>query len=486
MIQAPIFHVNGDDPEACVRVARAGLRVPPGVQQGRRHRPGLLPPPRPQRGRRPVVHPAADVRPDRRQALVRKLYTEALIGRGDITVEEAEAGAAGLPGPARAGLHRDPAAAKAPRPARTTWRSAAAVWSVPARRRATWPRRRARCDRRTGRGPEADRRRVRLAAGGLHRPPAARRSCSDRRREMIHDGAIDWAMGELLAFGSLLLEGTPVRLAGQDTRRGTFGQRHAVLDRPETAEEYTPLLYLSDDQARFYVYDSLLSRVRRDGLRVRLLGGAARTRWCCGRRSSATSPTARRRIIDEFISLGEQKWGQHSARRPAAAARLRGPGPGPLVGPDRALPADVRRGQHDGRDAVHARVVLPPAAPAGFAQPASPLIVFTPKSMLRLKAAATRSRTSRPGRSSRCIADPSVTDPAPDRPGAAVQRQGLLRPGRRAGQDRRHPHRDRPGRAALPAAARRDRGRGRASSRTPSWSGPRRSRPTRARGRSSR
>ena len=69
MIQAPIFHVNGDDPEAVVRVGQAGLRVPAGVPQGRRHRHDLLPAPRPQRGRQPVVHPAADVRPDRRQAV---------------------------------------------------------------------------------------------------------------------------------------------------------------------------------------------------------------------------------------------------------------------------------------------------------------------------------------------------------------------------------------------------------------------------------
>ena len=69
MVQAPIFHVNGDDPEACVRVAQTGVRLPPGVQQGRRHRHGVLPPPRPQRGRRPQLHPAADVQAHRRPPL---------------------------------------------------------------------------------------------------------------------------------------------------------------------------------------------------------------------------------------------------------------------------------------------------------------------------------------------------------------------------------------------------------------------------------
>ncbi|NED01536.1 hypothetical protein G3I55_07680, partial [Streptomyces sp. SID6648] len=72
-------------------------------------------------------------------------------------------------------------------------------------------------------------------------------------------GTIDWGMGETLAVGSLLLEGVPVRLTGQDSQRGTFGQRHAVVIDRETGDEFTPLLYLSEDQARYNVYNSLLS-----------------------------------------------------------------------------------------------------------------------------------------------------------------------------------------------------------------------------------
>ena len=69
MVQSPIFHVNGDDPEACVRVARLAFAYPPDVPQGRRRRPRLLPPARPQRGRRPELHPAAHVQEDRRAPL---------------------------------------------------------------------------------------------------------------------------------------------------------------------------------------------------------------------------------------------------------------------------------------------------------------------------------------------------------------------------------------------------------------------------------
>ena len=85
----------------------AGVRVPAGVRQGRRHRHGLLPPPRPQRGRRPSLTQPLMYDLIEQKRSVRKLYTEALIGRGDITIEEAEEALARLPGPARAGVRRD-------------------------------------------------------------------------------------------------------------------------------------------------------------------------------------------------------------------------------------------------------------------------------------------------------------------------------------------------------------------------------------------
>ena len=81
----------------------------------------------------------------------------------------------------------------------------------------------------------------------------------EKRAASTRDGGIDWGTGELLAFGSLLADGTPVRLAGQDSRRGTFVQRHAVLIDKENAAEWTPLLYLGEGQGKFWVYDSLLS-----------------------------------------------------------------------------------------------------------------------------------------------------------------------------------------------------------------------------------
>src|SRR5262249_54382060 len=100
----------------------------------------------------------------------------------------------------------------------------------------------------------------RLAVLGL-RPPWDPSKAADSAPSDDHKpgGAIDWAFAESLAFGSLLLEGTPVRLTGQDCRRGTFSQRHAVLYDANTGESFTPLAALSAGQAPFWIFDSLLS-----------------------------------------------------------------------------------------------------------------------------------------------------------------------------------------------------------------------------------
>src|SRR5690606_4203358 len=81
----------------------------------------------------------------------------------------------------------------------------------------------------------------------------------NKRVEMSKNGEIDWGFGELLALGSLLIEGTAVRFAGQDARRGTFAQRHAVFHDRKNGQEWLPLLNLSEEQARFWIYDSFLS-----------------------------------------------------------------------------------------------------------------------------------------------------------------------------------------------------------------------------------
>ena len=148
-------------------------------------------------------------------------------------------------------------------------------------------------------------RRHRAAAGGRPRASPSRprtststarsRASSQEKRKTIDTGKdIDWATGEALAFGTLLAEGTPVRLSGQDSGRGTFSQRHSVLVDQATEAKYIPLNHVADGPGALRGDRQPAERGRRAGLRVRLLARPSPMRWCCGRRSSATSPTARR------------------------------------------------------------------------------------------------------------------------------------------------------------------------------------------------
>src|SRR6267154_637386 len=133
----------------------------------------------------------------------------------------------------------------------------------------------------------------------------------DRRAAMREEDAIDWATGELLAFGALVLDGHPVRLVGQDSRRGTFGQRHAVLVDRHTGIEYTPLKQLESGAAKFFVHDSLLSEFAAVGFEYGY-SVARPGALVCWEAQFGDFVNGAQTILDEFISSGEQKWGQRS------------------------------------------------------------------------------------------------------------------------------------------------------------------------------
>ena len=168
----------------------------------------------------------------------------------------------------------------------------------------------------------------------------------ERRREMAYEGKIDWAFGELLALGSLVAEGKLVRLTGQDTRRGTFSQRHSVIIDRNTGEEFTPLQLLATNTdgtatgGKFLVYDSALSEYAAVGFEYGYTVGnpEAVVLW---EAQFGDFVNGAQSIIDEFISSGEAKWGQLSDGRVAVAARTRRARPRPHLRPDRALPAAV-------------------------------------------------------------------------------------------------------------------------------------------------
>ncbi len=133
----------------------------------------------------------------------------------------------------------------------------------------------------------------------------------ERRRAVLEGAPMDWATAEALAFGSLVLEGTPVRLSGQDSSRGTFSQRHLALFDYEDGREYIPLQHLAPDQARFEVYDSSLSEYAVLGFEFGYSVGDPLTLviWEAQFGDFANGAQI---MIDQFITCAEQKWGQPS------------------------------------------------------------------------------------------------------------------------------------------------------------------------------
>lgn len=133
----------------------------------------------------------------------------------------------------------------------------------------------------------------------------------DERKNMLDTGILDWAMGELLAYATLLDEGHVVRLAGQDVERGTFSHRHAVVKKEDSEEEYIPLKHLSEKQGRFYVYNSLLSEYAALGYEYGYSSVLpdALTIW---EAQFGDFSNGAQIIIDQFISSAEAKWGKYS------------------------------------------------------------------------------------------------------------------------------------------------------------------------------
>ncbi len=124
-------------------------------------------------------------------------------------------------------------------------------------------------------------------------------------------GHVDWALAEALAFGTLGLEHTPVRLAGQDTRRGTFSQRHSVLVDRETEAEYFPLRNASEDQAPVMIYDTVLSEYAALGFEYGY-SVADPDAWVGWEAQFGDFTNGAQIIVDQFIVAAEDKWGQSS------------------------------------------------------------------------------------------------------------------------------------------------------------------------------
>jgi len=389
--QAPVFHVNGDDPEACVRVARLAFEyrqefnkdvvIDMVCYRRRGHNEGDEP-----SFTQPLMYKMIDAKRS-----TRTLYTEALVGRGDLTPEEADEIARDY----QAQLESIFAAVNNIEPEHDE------NFKVPV-------------------APEPEAISTAITEE-LAREIAATQSAVPegfsvhpkltpqlaKRVESLNDGSIDWSTGEMLAFGSLLKEGHPIRLAGQDARRGTFSNRHAVIIDKENGNEWTPLRSLITDENQFFVIDSSLSEYAAMGFEYgySLEREEALVLW---EGQFGDFANGAQTVIDEFISSALQKWGERSSVVLLLPHGYEG------QGPDHS---SARIERYLQLCAEQNMTVAQPASPANYfhllrwhaKNPARrPLIVFTPKSMLRLKAAASKLSDFTSGFFQEVIGDDSV------------------------------------------------------------------------------
>ncbi|MGH1419510.1 MAG: 2-oxoglutarate dehydrogenase E1 component [Hyphomicrobiaceae bacterium] len=298
MIEAPIFHVNGDDPEAVVHVSKIATEFRQRFQKPvvidmfcyRRFGHNESDEPlftQPRMYKRIKKHPKAVT-----------IYSQRLIDEGIITQTEFEAMQTSF----RAHLNSEFENSDTFKPNKADWLDGR--WSSigfvedEARRGQT--------------GVAAET--LRVIGRHMTSVPTsfnAHKTVNrliDRRRKMV-DGeiALDWAMAEHLAFGTLVHEGFPVRLSGQDCERGTFSQRHSVLIDQETERRYTPLRHISPDQGRFEVINSMLSEEAVLGFEYgySLAEPNALTMWEAQFGDFANGAQV---IFDQFLSSGERKW----------------------------------------------------------------------------------------------------------------------------------------------------------------------------------
>lgn len=396
MVQAPIFHVNGDDPEACIRVARLAFEYRQTFKSDvvidlvcyrrRGHNEGDDP-----SYTQPLMYDLIE-----QKRSVRKLYTESLIGRGDITIEEAEQVLRDY----QQQLERVFTEVREADTKPDEWTTVPDYPDKPTG------------ETQTSVTPEV----MKRIADAYVTPPDGFTVHPkvmpqlQRRAAAIADGPIDWGTGEILAFGSLLMEGRPVRLAGQDSRRGTFVSRFATIIDRHNADEWTPLANLTEDQAKFFVYDSLLSEYAALGFEYgySVARPDALVLW---EAQFGDFVNGAQSVIDEYISAGKTKWNQDSGVVLLLPHGYEGQG---------ADHSSARIERFLTLCADDAMVVAQPSTPASYFHllrqhslggEHKPLIVFTPKSMLKRKEAASQPADFTSGEFRAVIGDDSV-DPA--------------------------------------------------------------------------
>ncbi len=402
MIEAPIFHVNGEDAEAVVAVGELALDFRQAFGRDvvidmvcyRRHGHN--------EGDEPAFTQPLMYEKIKNRISVRELYTEQLVAAGELSSKEAETIAETFADKLAAVLD-EVRHGVAPKPLRGfsgAWAGLSAEFSfTPVE---------------TGVALETLRAIVDRAAtppAGFTVNPKLVRLLQARQKTIESKGGLDWAFAEAMAFGSLLVEGTPVRLSGQDCRRGTFSQRHSVLVDMLTEERWCPLNEIREGQARFCVYDSLLSEAAVLGFdygysldepHMLIMWEAQFGDFVNGAQV----------IIDQFIASAESKWGRASGLVMLLPHGYEG------MGPEHSSARLERFLQLAAEENIQ---VVVPSSPAQYFHLLrrqvrrdfrKPLIVMTPKSMLRLKAAESPVDHLLAGHFQDVVDDPTTPDRA--------------------------------------------------------------------------
>ncbi len=455
MIEAPILHVNGDDPEAVTHAAKIAVEF-----RQRFHKPVVIDMFCYRRfghneGDEPSFTQPLMYKKIRKHRSVLDLYAEKLVAEGVITAERVEQDKAAW----RAKLEIEFEAGQNYKPNKADWLDGrwaglhAATGADDALRGKT--------------GVERSRlvelgHRLTEVPKTFHLHKTIQRLLDNRRKAVDTGQNIDWAMGESLALATLLDEGFRVRLSGQDSERGTFSQRHSVLIDQDTEARFIPLNHVRDEQGRFEVINSMLSEEAVLGFEYgySVAEPDALVLWEAQFGDFANGAQV---VFDQFISSAERKWLRLSGLVCLLPHGYEGQGPEHSSATARALPAALRRGQHAGRQLLHAGQLLP--RPASAAEARHPQAADPDDAEVAAAPQACRVEPGRHGgwdelpphparrRRARRRAQGEARRRRQDPPRAAVLGQGLLRPlrGAREARDRRRLHPAR--RAALPDAA---------------------------------
>ncbi|MFW2332624.1 multifunctional oxoglutarate decarboxylase/oxoglutarate dehydrogenase thiamine pyrophosphate-binding subunit/dihydrolipoyllysine-residue succinyltransferase subunit [Ilumatobacter sp.] len=396
-VQAPIFHVNGDDPEACVRVAALAWEYRQKFHKDvvidmvcyRRHGHNEGDDPS---YTQPLMYKAIS---ERRS--VRKLYVETLVKRGDITVDEAEQALSDFQSKLQVALEE-------------TRSKGAEVHRVPPPPKpiGVLPHIPTGVSRST---LERIFRQLTAYPDGFTPHPKLARQFEQRSAQFESEHDVDWATAEALAIGSLILEGHPVRLAGEDSRRGTFSQRHAAMVDFETGVPWIPLSGLEGSSANFWVYDSLLSEYAALGYEYGYAHAnpEALVMW---EAQFGDFINGAQIIIDQYLVAAEDKWDQRNGLVLLLPHGYEGQGPEHSSARIERFLTLAAEDNMQVCNATTAAQYFHLLRRQVHSERHTPLVLFTPKQGLRMKQTRSHVDELSTGSFQEVLDDPAVRDPS--------------------------------------------------------------------------